>query len=72
VRGYAAALVQRALPHAAAVLPFLCAWCDRVRTTDGEWEAVDDALLGMEATHGICPDCLDVETRAVCGPVAWR
>jgi hypothetical protein len=47
--------------------PMLCAWCQRVRTAAGRWEVRD---LGdrerAEATHGICPDCLARETRALC------
>jgi hypothetical protein len=46
------------------VLPFVCAWCERVRTIEGLWEPVDDVALGSVATHGICPECLDGETRA--------
>lgn len=45
----------------------LCAWCQRVHTIAGRWE---DLELGdherTEATHGICPDCLARETRALC------
>ena len=44
----------------------LCAWCQRVRTSTGRWEEND---LGererTEATHGICPECLAEETRAL-------
>ncbi len=48
-----------------ATLPTVCAWCERVRTSTGRWEAAaagerDSAL----ATHGICPDCLAQETHA--------
>jgi hypothetical protein len=57
---------QRPLPHAAAVLPFVCAWCERVRTIGGHWEALEEhAAVDAVATHGICPECLEGETRAV-------
>jgi hypothetical protein len=44
---------------------FVCAWCDRVRTSLGEWrEAQLDEPEYPLATHGICPECLARETRA--------
>jgi len=49
----------------AAFLPFVCAWCERVRTSAGRWEEVDVSLPNpASATHGICPECLAEETRA--------
>jgi hypothetical protein len=48
-----------------SLLPCVCAWCERVRTSGGRWEEVD--LSGprpTEATHGICPECLAEATRA--------
>ena len=46
-------------------LPIVCAWCERVRTSAGRWEAPDTADRDAgEATHGICPDCLAAEQRA--------
>jgi hypothetical protein len=43
----------------AKALPIVCAWCERVRTTAGRWEAAPaPAPLASESTHGICPDCL--------------
>ncbi len=43
----------------------VCAWCGRARNDDGEWEPIGEQAPGMrQATHGICPDCLDRETRA--------
>jgi hypothetical protein len=47
------------------VLPIVCAWCERVRTSAGCWvepEIVDG--YPPEPTHGICPDCLAAEKRA--------
>jgi hypothetical protein len=47
-------------------LRFVCAWCQRVRTSQGRWERVDPTEpRPNEASHGICPDCLEQETRAV-------
>ena len=46
-------------------LPIVCAWCDRVRTSGGRWEEAGLAdREAVEATHGICPDCLAEQTRA--------
>ena len=43
----------------AKVLPIVCAWCERVRTTAGSWEEAQPAApAACESTHGICPDCL--------------
>ncbi len=46
----------------------LCAWCGRERTQGGDWRA-SDALPAAQplATHGICPECLERETRAALG-----
>ena len=44
---------------------FVCAWCDRVRTSLGDWrKAAPDEPAYPQATHGICPECLARETRA--------
>jgi hypothetical protein len=44
---------------------FVCAWCQRVRTSVGEWrQAQADEADSPCATHGICPECLARETRA--------
>jgi hypothetical protein len=46
-------------------LPFVCAWCARVRSDAGRWEDRDATELApVEATHGICPECLAEQTRA--------
>ena len=48
-----------------ATLPTVCAWCERVRTSSGRWEAAAAGERDSDlATHGICPDCLAEETRA--------
>jgi hypothetical protein len=47
------------------LLPIVCAWCERVRTSTGRWEECDSVDRDSdEATHGICPDCLAAEKRA--------
>lgn len=44
----------------AQVLPIVCAWCERVRTSADRWERLEAAgPAASEATHGICPECLD-------------
>ena len=44
---------------------FVCAWCERVRTTAGEWRSASPGEREYpDATHGICPQCLARETRA--------
>jgi hypothetical protein len=49
----------------ALTLPFVCAWCERIRRDPGEWEKAQPADLSRsKATHGICPECLEKETRA--------
>lgn len=46
-------------------LPFVCAWCARVRSEAGRWEDGEGTdLTTVEATHGICPECLAEQTRA--------
>jgi hypothetical protein len=48
-----------------ALLPFVCAWCERVRTSAGRWEEIEVSPADPPAaTHGICPECLAEETRA--------
>ncbi len=42
----------------------VCAWCERTRNDEGEWSAIGGGgLAPLDATHGICPDCLERETR---------
>lgn len=49
----------------ALALPFVCAWCERIRTDPGEWrQAQPEDFSRAKATHGICPECLARETRA--------
>jgi hypothetical protein len=54
-----------------ATLPIVCAWCERVRTSDDRWEEPASAKPDPAgATHGICPDCLAEEQRAAAIAVA--
>ena len=39
----------------------VCASCNKVRTDEDYWETVWGYLgrrVGVEVTHGLCPDCL--------------
>ena len=49
---------------AAAALPIVCAWCERVRTSAGSWEESSAPPRSEQATHGICPECLVAQKRA--------
>jgi len=50
----------------AAVLPCVCAWCERWRTRSGEWRDPDaPGSEASEVTHGICPQCLAQEESAL-------
>jgi hypothetical protein len=56
-----------------ALLPIVCAWCERVRTSAGRWEDVDEPRKSpAAATHGICPECLAEQTRAAWAEVELR
>jgi hypothetical protein len=49
-------------------IAFVCAWCERSRNGAGLWEPADPATpRGAAVTHGICPECLERETRAAEG-----
>ena len=50
-----------------SLLP-ICAYCKKVRDDANYWQQVDSYLThrsGIRFTHGICPDCLDRELRAL-------
>jgi hypothetical protein len=36
-----------------------CAWCDRIRTSNGTWRELPSAVLEADVilSHGICADC---------------
>lgn len=55
-----------------AVLPIVCAWCDRVRTGVGHWERADVPPVTEHSTHGICPECLVDQKREAASPLGWR
>jgi hypothetical protein len=45
------------------VLRTVCAWCDRVRDSGGEWRRAENKeISGPTTTHGICPECLERAT----------
>lgn len=47
----------------ALVLLTVCAWCNRIRTRQGEWcDAEEGDSRGPRTTHGICPECLERAT----------
>ncbi|HMG34321.1 MAG TPA: response regulator transcription factor [Blastocatellia bacterium] len=42
----------------------ICSWCKRVRVDHNYWQQVESylsRLAAVEFSHGICPDCLDLE-----------
>lgn len=45
----------------------LCAWCGRIKRSEGEWEPSLEAELDWNTTHGICPDCMASEMCAGAG-----
>jgi hypothetical protein len=51
-----------------------CAWCARLRVTEGEWVEVEEAMRILDPfeqqvmprlSHGMCPDCFAAMTRRV-------
>ena len=53
------------------VLRTVCAWCDRVRGSDGEWRPAEEGEApGRATTHGICPECLERATTRATIPAA--
>jgi len=42
----------------------LCAWCGRIKRTEGEWESRLGAEIDCNTTHGICPECIASEMCA--------
>ena len=46
----------------------ICAWCRRVRDDDGYWKQVEAFVAertNAEFSHGICPECLKKQERAL-------
>lgn len=38
----------------------ICSWCDRIQSSEGEWETVETHLEregGKVVSHALCPDC---------------
>lgn len=51
--------VQTEVRDLQSLLP-ICAWCKRIRESDGAWESIEHYIVksGLNnVTHGICPDC---------------
>ncbi|RKX19214.1 MAG: response regulator [Candidatus Zixiibacteriota bacterium] len=49
------------------ILP-ICAWCKKIRGDDEYWHSVEDYISShsnTDFTHGICPECLDKEKKAI-------
>ena len=55
---------------ASVALPIVCAWCERVRTSAGDWEEPSAPPRAEQATHGICPECLVAQKRAASAELA--
>ena len=63
------------LPHSEANgrtvdqrLVAVCAWCERIRTENGEWKSADQgsaAQVATQSSHSICPTCAEDELRIV-------
>ena len=44
----------------------ICSYCKKVREETGEWVPVEkyvSDISGAEASHGICPQCFDIEIK---------
>jgi PAS domain S-box-containing protein len=50
---------QEAVARMRKLLP-ICAWCDRIRREDGDWETIEAYVKrvgDVDVTHGLCPAC---------------
>lgn len=50
---------EREVKKLRTLLP-ICAWCDRIRDSEGEWTSIERYMEREEQTavsHGICPEC---------------
>lgn len=50
---------QETVAQMRKLLP-VCAWCDRIRGEDGDWETIEAYVKrvgDVDVTHGICPAC---------------
>ena len=46
----------------------ICAWCKRIRDEDQAWQAMETYVQSRTHaafTHGICPECLQGQVRAL-------
>jgi sigma-B regulation protein RsbU (phosphoserine phosphatase) len=44
----------------------ICGWCKKVRNDQNYWQQVEEYFLeqaGTRFTHGVCPECLEEQTR---------
>jgi len=44
------------------LLVIVCAWCHKVKLTDGTWSDTD-SIDNDIASHGICPSCYENTIR---------
>jgi PAS domain S-box-containing protein len=52
-------LAEQELEMLRSLVP-VCSWCRKVRTEDGEWQALETYLERAgrsRVTHGMCPEC---------------
>ncbi len=45
-----------------------CAWCGRIQIGSDEWKETDpcpEEKAGISFTHGLCPDCYDLQLRDI-------
>lgn len=50
---------QETVDRMRKLLP-VCAWCDKIRSEDGDWETLEayvERVGDADVTHGICPTC---------------
>lgn len=50
---------QQSAAQLRQLLP-ICAWCDRIQSSEGNWETIPtylDRTSETKVTHGMCPDC---------------
>ena len=50
-----------------SLLP-MCAWCKKIRDTEGEWSSFEEYLAQhnkTQITHGMCPSCLSTAEKEI-------
>ncbi len=60
--------LQEAMDEIKTLREFLpiCAWCKKVRDDKGYWKSIEEyltKLTGTPITHGMCPSCLEEQTK---------